>query len=80
MLRLPTKFEMSVDDISVFPWFLLNKTKNFSGVGKIVAQSATISPTPFFYRVTKNIWGRPPPSPIRDDPALSTEEQPRLPC
>jgi hypothetical protein len=45
MLRLPTKFEMSVGDISVFPWFLLKRTRNFSRVGKIVAQSAMILPS-----------------------------------
>ena len=62
LLRLSTEFEISVDHMSVFLWSLLNLRKNFSGVGRIVAQSATVLPT-FFYRVTKNIGRIVPPAP-----------------
>ena len=65
LLRLPTKFEISVDDMSVFSWSLLNRTKNFSGGGKMVALRATI-PTYFFLSSDQNIWRGhihlPPPS------------------
>jgi hypothetical protein len=49
--------------MSVFSWSLLNRTKDFSGVEKIVAQSAMILPTSIFYRVTKNTRGVSPSPP-----------------
>ena len=38
LLRLPTKFKISIDDMSLFSWSLLNRTKDSSEVGKIVAR------------------------------------------
>jgi hypothetical protein len=49
LLFLQTKFKISVDDMSVFLWFLLNQTKNFNNIRKIVAQSTKILPSYFFY-------------------------------
>jgi len=34
LLHLPTKFEVSVDDMSVFSWFLLNRKKIFGRIEK----------------------------------------------
>jgi len=51
-----TKFEISVNGMSVFSWSLFNQTKIFGGIGKIVALRDTILPTHFLLNAQKR-WG-----------------------
>ena len=57
--HLPTKFKISVDEMSVFLCSLFNQIKNFDGMGKILVLCATIMPTHFFTKSPKNIRGVP---------------------
>ena len=43
--------------MSFFSWSLFNRTKNFCGVGKIMALRFAILPTSHFYQVTKTLGG-----------------------